>query len=61
MDAIDANSMLRAALLITVLIIAGCHAHQPDFMTRARENCSARQKRACILFHFFNGLLRRAT
>ena len=38
-----------AILLIVPMIIVGCHVRRPDFMTRVREDCAARQQWACDL------------
>jgi hypothetical protein len=32
---------LRSILLVTLLAVGGCEAHQPSFMSRVREDCAA--------------------
>jgi hypothetical protein len=49
--------MWRPIILIAVLVIAGCHAFQPDFMTRVREDCSVGQQWACDLIASLNNPL----
>jgi hypothetical protein len=39
----------RTILLIVLMIIAGCHARRPDFMTRVRQDCAAGDQWACDL------------
>lgn len=41
--------MGRAILLIVLMVIAGCHARRPDFMTRVQEDCAAGNLWACDL------------
>ena len=37
------------SLLVTLLAIAGCQPHRPDFMTRVRQDCAAGDRWACDL------------
>jgi hypothetical protein len=39
----------QAVMLIVLTIIAGCHARQPDFMTRVQQDCVAGDQWACGL------------
>ena len=36
-------------MLVTLLAIAGCQPHRPDFMTRVRQDCAAGDRWACDL------------
>jgi hypothetical protein len=42
-------SVWRAILLIVLMIMSGCQARQPDFLTRVHEDCAAGDRWACNL------------
>jgi len=46
--------MWRAALLIGVVAVSGCHSRRPDFMTRVHEDCATGQRWACELIDALN-------
>ena len=44
-----ALAMWRVVILLILLLIAGCQHRRPDFMTRVKEDCAARDQWACDL------------
>src|SRR6476659_203530 len=43
------GSQFPLSLLVTLLALAGCQPHRPDFMTRVRQDCAGGDKWACDL------------